>query len=146
MIDLLKPLLIVMTFASAFIPAAARAEGGRWIILAVNGHATADRTAYVSEPIYYPGYEKCGNTSGDLFESRVKRRFEKHLESRYPRSFPPSVGNYTVHSLQNYGDTALRSHSRSAVADRATAFAAEERADDNNVLFTHFSASGCDRE
>jgi len=143
---MLKTSLLFIFFAGSMISAAAQSQEGNWIVLAVNANATADRTAYVSQPIYYPGYTKCGNTDGNIFESRVKRRFENYLESRFPKSFPSSIGNYMVHSLQDFGDTAMRNHSRGAVEDRANAFAAEEQSDNKRVIFTNFAASGCDRD
>ncbi len=107
----------------------------------ISGTWTENKTSYVSEPIYYTGYEECNDMPGYEFQNKAKAAFAVYLKANYYSVFKyASTNNMQIIQYAN-NSTSRYLKTRQEASDRLNALKAEELDKDYEVAMTLFNYS-----
>ena len=137
-------ILFTVTLGSlmGFRPAAnTETTDGYYFFIVISGTWTKNKTAYMSAPIFYAGYNDCGKKPDYDFQKQAKNAWANHLEANYDANDFKSgnltqdmqIVKYKEHSTSTYLTT------KQMVGDRMNAWAADEKEDGYTIERTGFS-------
>lgn len=137
-------ILFTVTMGSlmGFRPADTKAvEDGNYFFIVISGTWTKNKTAYMSAPIFYAGYNDCGKRADYDYERDAKKAWANYLEANYDKD--DFGGGSLTHNMQvvDYKQHATGTllTTKQMVADRMNSWAAEEKEDGYKIERTGFT-------
>lgn len=114
-------------------------EEGTYFFLAVSGVYQKNNVAYVSDIMYYSGYENCSNQKKEVFHREAKTAFNNYLKAHYNDKFPYGSSDITVHEFRGtIAKTGDYMFTRQQAGTRMNSWAGEEKSHGYEVLYTKF--------